>query len=516
MKSVRAQITVLIASSVAACLLVTGLARLGGHLTSHASQRALDAKDLTADILPPPLYLIELRLVLSTAVDGTLSVAQAEAERVRLEQEYLDRANFWKSHPPSGLETELQGPQHEAALKMLASAPAVLKAVAAGDHEAAVAALAQTHALYQAHRAGVDATVKTASALAGQSVADVERLDRQVLIATLIGFGVITAVLLGVGGVVLKSIWRAAGGEPAKAAAIANAVAQGDLTVIVPVAPGDTSSTMAALSTMCTNLSRMVNDVRSSSDLIATGAQQIASGNLDLSERTERQAGNLQQTASAMEQFSGTVKHTADAATQATLLAQEASNVASQGAGVVEGVVTTMENITANSRKIAEITAVIDGIAFQTNILALNAAVEAARAGEQGRGFAVVASEVRSLAQRSAAAAKEISSLIATSVESVEAGSRQVAVAGATMGAIVAQVQRVTELIGEIGNATQEQTSGIGLVSSAVTELDSATQQNAALVEQSAAAATSLKEQADQLVRTVGAFRIRSSEQPVS
>jgi methyl-accepting chemotaxis protein len=242
--------------------------------------------------------------------------------------------------------------------------------------------------------------------------------------------------------------------------------------------------------------------------MISTGSQQIASSNLDLSERTERQSSNLQQTASAMEQFSGTVQHTAEAATEATKLAQPASKAAGRGASAVQYVVTTMNNITSSSRKIADVTSVIDGIAVQTNILALNAAVEAARAGEQDRGFAVVAGEVRSLAQRSAAAAKEISELIAGSVQSVDAGVKQVAAAGVTMTDIVYQAQRVTDLIGEIGHSTHEQTCCIGLVRNAVTELDSPTQQNAALVEESVAAVSSLREQAAQLVQTVRVIKI--------
>ena len=507
MKTVRAQLVLLIAAAVSACVLLAGLSGAGERLTAQANQRALDAKDLMADILPPPLYLIELRLVLGMAVDGSMPVDKAQAERARLETEYSDRIKHWIAQPPRGLELDLLGPQHAAAQKMLAAAPEVLQAVAKKDHEAAAAALQKTHAFYLEHRRGVDTSVKAASAVAAQSLADAEQLQRQVFWATLAGLALSTLTLLGVGVAVLRSVWRAAGGEPAQAAAIANAVAQGDLTVSVPVAPGDTVSTMAALAAMRDNLARMVIDVRTSSDQVATGAQQIAAGSLDLSDRTERQAGNLQQTASAMEEFSGTVQQTADAATQATQLAQQASEVASRGAGVVRGVVATMDSIAASSRKIAEITSVIDGIAFQTNILALNAAVEAARAGEQGRGFAVVASEVRTLAQRSAAAAKEISALIAESVASVDAGSRQVGEAGETMDAIEAQVRQVTALIAEIDNATREQTGGIGLVASAVTELDSGTQQNAALVEQSAAAAASLKAQADQLVRTVSAFR---------
>jgi methyl-accepting chemotaxis protein len=236
----------------------------------------------------------------------------------------------------------------------------------------------------------------------------------------------------------------------------------------------------------------------------------VAGGNQDLSQRTEQTASSLQQAASSMTQLTGTVRQSAEAASQANQLADSASSVARRGGAVVGEVVSTMDQISTASRRIADIIGVIDGIAFQTNILALNAAVEAARAGEQGRGFAVVAGEVRSLAQRSAEAAKEIKSLIGSSVERVEAGSRLVQEAGGTMNEIVASVQRVSDIIGEISAAAGEQSSGIGQVSQSVTQLDAMTQQNAALVEQSAAAAESLREQSQRLSGLVSAFRLQA------
>ena len=261
--------------------------------------------------------------------------------------------------------------------------------------------------------------------------------------------------------------------------------------------------------TMRDSLAGVVGQVRLSSDSIATGSAQIASGNADLSQRTEEQASNLQQTAASMEQLTGTVKNNAETARQADELAAGASVVAAQGGELVGRVVATMQDIAMSSKKIADIIGVIDGIAFQTNILALNAAVEAARAGEQGRGFAVVASEVRSLAQRAAGAAKEIKILIGDSVERVEVGAKQVSEAGASMGEIVTQVKRVSQLIGEISNATCEQSGGISQVGDAIGQLDQVTQQNSALVEESAAAAESLKQQAARLAEVVGAFKLR-------
>jgi methyl-accepting chemotaxis protein len=294
-----------------------------------------------------------------------------------------------------------------------------------------------------------------------------------------------------------------------QASRLARAVADGDLTQKVATDRKDElGELLMALAEMRDSLLNTVSHMRQASDSIGTASAEIAVGNLDLSSRTEQAASNLQQTAASMEQLTSTVKNSADAARQANQLAASASEIAVRGGEVVGQVVSTMEQINHSSRKISDIIGTIDGIAFQTNILALNAAVEAARAGEQGRGFAVVASEVRSLAQRSAAAAREIKDLIGTSVGKVEQGSRLVGAAGQTMGEIVASVQRVTDIIGEITAAAGEQSEGIGQVNAAVTQLDQMTQQNAALVEESAAAAESLKEQAARLAHAVQVFRI--------
>ena len=310
---------------------------------------------------------------------------------------------------------------------------------------------------------------------------------------------------------ITRSLTRALGAEPARLSEAAQRVAGGDLGPVAGAESAPAGSVMASLGDMQTSLARVVAQVRNASDSIATGSAQIATGNADLSQRTEEQASNLQQTAASMEQMNATVKNNADTARQATQLATSASAAAQKGGEVVGQVVSTMDDITSSSKKIADIIGVIDGIAFQTNILALNAAVEAARAGEQGRGFAVVASEVRNLAQRSAEAAKEIKSLIGASVERVEAGSKLVGEAGANMDDIVSQVKRVADLIAEISSATIEQTSGIGQVSDAVTQLDQVTQQNAALVEESAAAADSLKQQASRLAEVVSVFKLIES-----
>ncbi|HSI49821.1 MAG TPA: methyl-accepting chemotaxis protein [Ideonella sp.] len=306
-------------------------------------------------------------------------------------------------------------------------------------------------------------------------------------------------------------IRRRLGAEPDAVVATMRSIAQGDL-IVSPAAGGadkaDASSVMGALGQLAASFANSVALVRSSAEGVATASAQIAQGNHDLSGRTEQQASALQQTAATMDELGGTVRSNADSARQAHQLAHSACAVAERGGSVVGQVVTTMQGINDSSRRIGDITGVIDGIAFQTNILALNAAVEAARAGEQGRGFAVVASEVRSLAQRSAEAAKEIKSLIGRSMAQVEQGNVQVDQAGKTMGEIVSAIQHVSTIVAEITSASTQQSHGVQQVGTAVSQMDQATQQNAALVEESAAAAESLNAQAQQLVQAVALFKL--------
>jgi methyl-accepting chemotaxis protein len=316
--------------------------------------------------------------------------------------------------------------------------------------------------------------------------------------------GVCVLFSVGLGFMLTRSIV----GPVRDAQRAADRIAAGDLTGQCRVVGDDETALLtASLGKMQEALKRIVREIRSSTESIQVASTQVASGNQDLSARTEQTAGSLQQAASSMDELTSTLRHSADAAGQAHGLATSASEIALRGGSVVSQVVATMDQINASSKKIADIIGVIDGIAFQTNILALNAAVEAARAGEQGRGFAVVASEVRSLAQRSADAAREIKALIGASVDKVESGARLVQDAGSTMDEIVSAVRRVSEVIGEITTAASEQAGGIQLVNDAVNNVDQMTQQNAALVEESAAAAESMRGQAGKLAKAVEQFR---------
>ncbi len=329
--------------------------------------------------------------------------------------------------------------------------------------------------------------------------------QRNVLMAVCLA-AVLAAAVAGV--LIVRSLSRALGAEPAELGAAAQRVAKGDLAPIPGAHAAPAGSVLASLGDMQASLAAIVGQVRGASESIATGSAQIASGNADLSQRTEEQASALQQTAATMDELGSTVRNNANNAKQANQLASSASDVAMKGGDVVSRVVDTMKGINEGSKRIADIIGVIDGIAFQTNILALNAAVEAARAGEQGRGFAVVATEVRNLAQRSAQAAKEIKGLINSSVEQVEQGTTLVDEAGRTMNEIVGSIRRVSDIVGEISAASTEQSSGVSQVGQAVTQMDQVTQQNAALVEESAAAAESLRQQASRLVEAVAVFKL--------
>jgi methyl-accepting chemotaxis protein len=383
----------------------------------------------------------------------------------------------------------------------------VMRALAGANYAEAQTALERVSVLNPTFTESIDKLIDLQVHVAAdeyksaQTRAESLNLASAALIAVAVIAGLVVAFML------TRSLARALGAEPAELADVAGRIAQGSLADDGRAA-APAGSVMASMQAMRQSLVQVVGSVRTGVESVATASAQIAQGNLDLSSRTEEQASSLQQTAASMEQLTGTVRTSADNARQASQLAQGASAAAVRGGQVVGQVVQTMGEIQSASNRIAEITSVIDGIAFQTNILALNAAVEAARAGEQGRGFAVVASEVRTLAQRSAEAARQIKSLIGDSVAKVEAGGALVQDAGVTINEVVTQAQRVSDLIAEITAAAGEQSKGIEQVGQAVTQLDQTTQQNAALVEESAAAADSLKTQAERLSEAVSVFKL--------
>ena len=359
---------------------------------------------------------------------------------------------------------------------------------------------------------GVDEGTVLGAASVTLDIKDDMAAIRRFNILLWIGQGVVQVILFFVIGAIVRRSLKQLGAEPSEAASVAQRVAQGDLAMRIELQRGDNHSLMAQLNAMQDSLSRVVSNVRRNAEGVATASAEIAQGNGDLSARTEQQASALDKTAASMEQLGSQVKQNADSAREANQLAQDASAVAVRGGSIVGDVVTTMKGINEASHKISEIISVIDGIAFQTNILALNAAVEAARAGEQGRGFAVVATEVRSLAGRSAQAAKEIKSLISASVERVEQGTALVDQAGSTMQDIVSSIRRVTDIMGEISAASNEQAIGVSQVGEAITQMDAVTQQNAALVEEMAAAAENLKAEAQELVNAVSVFKLNAGE----
>jgi len=439
--------------------------------------------------------------------------AEIDAENKRLAGNRAVYADTFKR-----LEELANTPAEKAALdKITASRAAAVDVVTkmtnlvkAGDREGSNRVLLQELQPLQTRTIeAMDAMVAHEEGLVAESAQEADAAHAAARLQT----ALLALAALAVGALLAWSITRGLlrqlGGEPLYAAAIADRIAQGDLGVPIDLRAGDGASLLFALRTM----RDLVGQVRVATDSIAQASSEVAGGSADLSSRTEAQAGTLEETASSMEELTSTVKHNADNAAQANTLARAASTVAERGGSVVLEVVGTMGAINDSSKKIVDIIGVIDGIAFQTNILALNAAVEAARAGEQGRGFAVVASEVRNLAQRSAAAAREIKALIADSVDKVETGSKLVDQAGSTMQEIVGSIRQVAELVSGITVASQEQTRGIEQVNVALIEMDGVTQQNAALVEEAAAAAQAMQQQAAQLAQLVSVFQLGNEQQ---
>ncbi len=477
-------------------------------------QRIVQGKDLIADILPPPEYVIESFLVSLQLSEATDKADQDSLiSRLKsLKGEYDTRHEFWQKE---GLETEISDvllkQAHDPAVAFYATVfNGLIPAVQKQDKEAIATALKSMKLTYEVHRKAIDQVVQLTN-----KRNDADEAASKVRIQTnAISLLIIFAISLSMAIIVTVFISRSLTGPITEAVKIAQVVASGDLTSRIEAAYHDEAGQLLlALKDMNDNLVRIVGDMRVGTNNIVDTSAQIAAGNLDLSNRTESQASSLEETASSMEELTSTVKQNADNSKQANQLVVSASDIALKGGQVVGQVIDTMGSIQESSRKIVDIIGVIDGIAFQTNILALNAAVEAARAGEQGRGFAVVATEVRNLAQRSAGAAKEIKTLIGDSVEKVEAGSKLVNQAGTTMNEVVEAVQHVADIMNEITSASREQSIGIEQVNTAIVFMDQMTQQNAALVEEAAAAGESMRAQATKLAETFSAFKLDESAQ---
>ncbi|RFO95501.1 methyl-accepting chemotaxis protein [Rhodoferax lacus] len=472
-------------------------------------QRIVKNKDLVADILPPPAYIIESYvtvLQIGNATDPQSREALTQT-LLRLRQEYNAAHAKWQaSNIGAALEDKLLRQADAPAQRFYTLVFEVLiPALQKQDRTAAARALQDAEKAYDQHRLAIDGAVALANGQIEQDQGDAEhriQVASALLAAILLGS---MAASLGVALVVVGSIVR----PLHQAVHAAQTFASGDLTAHIHIrGEHELAQLLRALRDLQSRLSELVAQVRTGSERVDAAAGEIAHGNGDLSLRNENQASALQTTAASMEQLSTRVRQNADNAQAANLLATQASTVAVQGGGVVNQVVQTMKDIQQQSQKIAEIIGVIDGIAFQTNILALNAAVEAARAGEQGKGFAVVASEVRALAGRSAAAAREIKTLITASVDRVQRGTVLVDQAGSTMQEVVHSVQQVSAIVKDITLASGEQSSGVQQVGQAVAEMDQATHQNAVLVDEMAAAAQSLSRQAQELVASVAVFRL--------
>jgi len=484
--------------------------RLAGSATRIADDGSALKNQLQADMAHDALRADVLAALLAGQAGDA---AQEKAIKADLEEHAADfRASLKKLDA-----LPLDDATRAAVMKVLPSLSAYVNnastvvGLAFSDRTAALAKMDGFMASFKAVEKDMEALSELIEGRAKETEAESEATASLAHKAILAALALSAAVLLAVSWLISRSIIR----PIHRAVQIAETVASGDLSSRIEVRGHDEAAQLLrALARMNASLIEVVGTVRQSSDSIATGTTQIATGNLDLSQRTEEQASNLQETAASMEQITATVRNNAAATQRADRMASEASQSAASSSRAVGEVVSTMAGLSESSHKITDIVSVIEGISFQTNILALNAAVEAARAGEQGRGFAVVASEVRTLAQRSAVAAREIKALIESSVAQIERGSRQAAEAGQTMDAVLHKVGEVTQLIAEVSTATQEQTGGITQVGEAVTQLDQVTQRNAALVEESAAAAHSLKTQASRLVEAVAVFRLAAGPQP--
>jgi methyl-accepting chemotaxis protein len=489
---------------------------LGIAVSAGIANRALTSIRMTEQIDYPVLDATKSLALEVGAVTDSLRDAVSEGDKARItavgEQAAKLRANIARLGALAGQEAAgaRLGKEFDAYYVPALSSARIMLEMEQGDAQATVGRMQSALAVLNTD---LQKTNDAAKAQFKAGIAASEASVNKVLSTMVLAALIVVLSMALVSWFVVKAIWKQLGGEPEYARDIAAAVAAGDLSMDIHTDVGDQGSLLVALKEMRDRLSNMVAEIKTSAETIALASAEISSGNTDLAGRTESQASSLERTARAMDELTGAVRENAANTSQANALVMTASTIATRGGKVVGGVVATMGEINTSAHKIVEIIAVIDGIAFQTNILALNAAVEAARAGEQGRGFAVVASEVRNLAQRSAAAAKEIKGLIGDSVAKVNAGTVLVDEAGVTMDQIVASVKKVHDIMAEISDAGQRQSQGIDDIGRAIASIDDMTQQNSALVEEASAAAVSLLDQTDQLSGALAVFKLVDSGQ---
>jgi len=508
--SLRALLAIMVAAAAFMIVVLGVVNAIGLQQARSTIARALMAKDVTADIPPPPLYLVEARLTLSMFSDGSLDLAAAQAALDRLSEACRSRVEYWeKAALPSTLRAQLLGEQHQTARHFFVAARKVL---AAGSNKVAVAeALGAANAAYLAHRASVDPTVTLAESFSNQAIAEEQEGQRALIARVAVLFAAALVMLGGLGVWVIRRVFRATGGEPAQVREVA--VAGGDLGIQVQVRPGDRTSVMAAMARLQEGLAALIGRVREASGVVARGSEELTAGSKELSTRAHEQVRRLEQTTAALHKVTAGIQMASNSAEQgaSTVLAARAAVL--ESAEAVKQVMVKMSEIELRTRTVVEAAEMIDGFALQTSILALNAAVEAARAGAAGRGFGVVASEVRALAQQSAQTAREIRALLVAASEEVQAGGVLAARARDTMNCVVTTVNHVTDLVGQVNVPAQEQAVGANSVRDAMNELNAATMGNAAMAEQSATIANGLRQQAGSLFSALSVFKLAGPPQ---